>query len=46
MFVIFDNGKPVVSFTNQDSAVDYWKTNGGTIVLYPDLEETYHVVRR
>jgi hypothetical protein len=37
MFVVFNQSKAVACFKEQVEAVDYWRQNGGTIILYPDL---------
>lgn len=37
MFVVFQNSLAIACFEEQDRAVQYWRTNGGTIILYPDL---------
>ncbi len=39
MFVVFKESQAIAAFKNQADAVDYWRDNGGTIILYPDLEE-------
>lgn len=38
MFVVFDNSIAIACFSEQEEAVKYWKINGGTIILYPDLK--------
>lgn len=45
MFVIFNNSIAIACFSKQDEAVDYWKTNGGTIILYPDLGPEDVIIR-
>lgn len=37
MFVIFNNSTAIACFEHQEDAVAYWHSNGGTIILYPDL---------
>lgn len=38
MFVVFKDSEAIAAFDNQSDAVNYWRSHGGTIVLYPDLE--------
>ena len=47
MFVVFKNSLAIACFEEQAVAVEYWRVNGGTIILYPDLgPEDIHLYRK
>jgi nitrous oxide reductase accessory protein NosL len=45
MFVIFHNSIAIACFSKQEDAVDYWRENGGTIILYPEMKQEDILIR-
>jgi len=39
MFVVFNNSTAIAAFETQAEAVEYWRINGGTIILYPEMSK-------
>ena len=39
MYVVFNNSIAIAAFETENEAVSYWRNNGGTIILYPDLKK-------